>query len=106
MSYVITAHIERRTWYVDGKYLGYKSPFLLDEGQTAKDLTGHFYGDWEGTRYRDGAAIIQADLEREIGYRAMVLKNHPDSPLGEQHCHPIRLDDWGEYRVVTNAVAA
>jgi hypothetical protein len=107
MSIEITARIERRTWYVDGKYVGHQSPFFADDaGITAAEMTGDFYGEWQGTRHRDGKAILEADMQREIEYRRLLLKNHPDSLLGEFYCSPCKLDNWGEYRVVTNAVRA
>lgn len=106
MALKITARIERRTWYVDGKYLGDKAQFVADSGETAKELTGDFYGDWEGTRHFDGAAILAADKAREIEKRDQYLKNWPAAQLGESFCHPCKLGDWGEYRIVTNAAMA
>lgn len=104
MSLQITARIERRTWYVDGKYLGDKAEFVADSGQTAKNLTGDFYGEWEGKRHFDGEAILAVDMAREIEAREMSLKNCPEAQLGERYCHPRKLGDWGEFRIVTNAV--
>lgn len=103
MTLQITARVERRSWYVDGKYLGDKAEFVADSGQTAKELTGNFYGEWEGTRHFDGEAILSADLAREIENRRMLIMNGPDAPLGECFCYPCKLGDWGEYRIVTNA---
>lgn len=103
MSLQITARIERRTWYVDGKYLGDKSPFIADAGETARELTGDFYGEWKGARHFDGAAIVQADMERAIEDRRMQLENHPGAMLGDAFGYPIRLGDWGEYRIITTA---
>ncbi|SED36011.1 hypothetical protein SAMN05216178_6934 [Pseudomonas saponiphila] len=105
MSLQITARIERRTWYVNGQYRGDKSQFILDAGETARELTGDFYGEWQGTRHFDGAAIVQADMDRAIEDRRMLLENHPDSLLGDASGYPIKLGDWGEYRIVTTAVA-
>lgn len=99
----ITARIERRTWYVDGKYVGHSADFLADTGETARELTGDFYGEWQGTRHFDGAAIIQREMAREIDDHQLLLKNHSDLWLGERFCYPCRLGDWGEYRVVTTA---
>ncbi len=104
MALQITARIQRRTWYVDGKYLGDKAEFVEDSGETAKDLTGDFYGEWEGTRHFDGEAILAADMAREIEKRQLWLKNVPGAQLGESCCYPCKLGDWGEFRVVTNAV--
>ncbi len=100
----ITAHIERRTFYVDGKYLGSKAAFLPDRGETAKELTGDFYGEWQGTRHFDGEAIIQQHLSREVENRRLLQVNHPETSQGEMHCYPCRLGNWGEYRIVTNAL--
>jgi hypothetical protein len=104
------ARIERRTWYVNGKYLGNKAPFVVDaDGTTAQELTGDFYGEWVGTRHFDGKQIIADAIAKEISDRAMAAKNHPDSDYfnnGERSGFPIRLKDWGEYRVVTFPVAA
>lgn len=106
MSIQITARIERRTWYVNGQLLGDKSPFIPDAGETARELTGDFYGEWQGTRHYDGAAIVQAQMDREIENRRLLLRNHPDSRLGDAFGYPIKLSDWGEYRIVTTAIAA
>lgn len=103
MDLIITARIERRTWVVDGKYLGDKAPFVADAGETAKDLTGDFYGEWQGTRHFDGEEILNAHIAREIENRRLYLKNWPGSQLGEAACYPCALGDWGEYRVLTNA---
>mgnify|MGYP003385704616 CR=1 FL=1 len=100
---IITARIERRSFYADGKYLGSQSPFTADNGETARDLTGNFFGEWEGSRYFDGSAIVAADIERAINDRRLLLQNHPGAALGEVHNHPIKLGDWGEYRVITSA---
>lgn len=105
MGYQITARVERRTWYVNGKYLGNQSSFAPDAGETARELTGDFYGEWQGTRHFDGVTIVQNDMEQAIKNRLMLLSNHPDSPLGDNVGHPIKLGDWGEYRIVTTAVA-
>ncbi|HFZ8524825.1 hypothetical protein E4188_22650 (plasmid) [Aeromonas media] len=106
MRFQITARIERRTWYVNGEYLGDKSPFVSDAGETARELTGDFYGEWQGTRHFDGVAIVREDMERAIESRLMLLENNPGSPLGDNFGHPIKLGDWGEYRIITTAVAA
>ncbi|WP_043003060.1 hypothetical protein [Comamonas testosteroni] len=106
MELQITARIERRTWYVDGKYLGDKAEFVADSGETAKELTGDFFGEWEGTRHFDGEAILAADMAREIEKRGLYLKNWPAAQLGESFCYPCKLGDWGEFRIVTNAVMA
>lgn len=104
MALQITARIERRTWYVDGKYVGDKAQFHADTGETEKELTGDFYGEWQGARHFDGSAIIKAHLEREIENRRLYLTNWPSAQLGEMPCYPCKLGDWGEYRIVTNAV--
>lgn len=104
MALQITARIERRTWYVDGKYLGDKAAFVEDSGETAKDLTGDFYGEWQGTRHFDGEAILNATINREVENRRLHLTNCPGAQLGEMLCYPCKLGDWGEYRIVTNAV--
>ncbi|KZN20510.1 MULTISPECIES: hypothetical protein [Pseudomonas] len=106
MNIQITARIERRNWYVNGQYLGDKSQFIPDAGETARELTGDFYGEWQGTRHYDGAAIVQENMDRAIEDRRLLLKNHPDSPLGDAFGYPIKLSDWGEYRIVTTASAA
>lgn len=105
MSLKITARIERRTWYVNGTYLGDSSLFVPDAGETARELTGDFYGEWQGTRHFDGAAIVQADMDRAIEDRRMLLENHPGGMLGDAFGYPIKLGDWGEYRIITTAVA-
>lgn len=104
MALQITARIERRTWYVDGNYLGDKAQFNADTGETAKELTGDFYGEWQGTRHFDGEEILNAHIAREIENRRMYLTNWPGARLGEMACHPCKLGDWGEYRIVTSAV--
>ena len=104
MALQITARIQRRTWYVDGKYLGDKAEFVEDSGETAKELTGDFYGECEGARHFDGEAILAEDMAREIENRHLWLKNVPGARLGETYCHPCKLGDWGEFRIVTNAV--
>lgn len=104
MNLQITARIERRTWYVNGQYLGDKSPFIPDSGETARELTGDFYGEWQGTRHFDGSAIMKANLDRAIEDRRMLLENHPKSLLGDAFGYPIKLGDCGEYRIVTIAV--
>jgi hypothetical protein len=106
MNIKITAQIERRTWYVNGKYLGDTSPFVLDAGETARELTGDFYGEWQGTRHFDGAAIVQAHMSRAIEDRRLLLANHPDAALGDAFEYPTKLGDWGEYRITTTAIAA
>ena len=102
----ITARIERRTWYVDGKYLGLTARFVPDAGETARDMTGDFYGEWQGTRHFDGEAILNAHIARSIDSRRLLLANHPSSPLGDAYEYPCRLGDWGEYRIITTATAA
>lgn len=99
----ISARIERRTWYVAGKYLGNKSPWMPDNGETAEELTGHHYGGYEGTRYTDGHAVVKNLQERLISERLMLLHNHPDSPLGDAYSSPVKLQDYGEFRVITTA---
>lgn len=102
---LITARIERRTWYVNGKYLGDHASFVPDAGETARELTGDFYGEWQGTRHYDGDAILAADLARAVENRRMLLANHPGSMLGDACEHPCKLGDWGEYRIITTAQA-
>lgn len=104
MGLEITARIERRSWYKNGKYLGNKAEFELDTGSTAKELTGDFYGEWEGTRHFDGVAILAEHVAREIENRRLYLQNWPDAQLGEMFGYPCKLGDWGEYRIVTTAV--
>lgn len=104
MKLQITAYIESRTWYVDGKYLGEKAQFHADAGETAKLLTGDFYGEWQGTRHIDGKTVIEDNLALEIENRRLLHMNHPETKLCEMPCYPCKLGDWGEYRVVTNAV--
>ncbi|KVV25105.1 hypothetical protein WK78_03175 [Burkholderia cepacia] len=100
----ITARIERRSWYVDGKYLGNTSPWIeVDPSTIGDETTGNFYGEWPGTRFHDGHKSIAEHIEREIENRAMLRRNHPDDPIGERPCYPCPLGDWGEYRVVTIA---
>lgn len=106
MNIQITARVERRTWWVDGQYAGDRSPFVPDTGETARDLTGDRYGEWQGTRHFDGEAILQADIRRAIEARGLLLRNHPDSPLGDASGHPWPILDCGEYRVITTAVVA
>lgn len=106
MKTEITARVERRTWYVDGTYLGEASPFVADVGETAQQLTGDFYGEWSGTRYSDGAVIVQAAQERAIESRRLLLASHPEARLGDAYDFPCKLGDWGEYRIITTAVAA
>ncbi len=104
MALQITARIERRTWYVDGKYLGDKAQFNTDTGETAKELTGDFYGEWQGTRHFDGEEILNAHIAREIENRRLYFTNWSDARLCEMACQPCKLGDWGEYRIVTSAV--
>lgn len=104
MALQITACIERRTWFVDGKYLGDTAQFNADTGETAKELTGDFYGEWQGTRHFDGEEILNAHIAREIENRRLYLTNWPGARLGEMACQPCKLGDWGEYRIVTSAV--
>lgn len=104
MCLQITARVERRTWYVKGQYLGANAAFYPDNGETAKELTGDFYGEWVGTRHFDGEQIVANEIARAIEHRRLLLTNHPDSQLGEQPCYPCRLGDWGEYRIVTTAI--
>jgi hypothetical protein len=100
----ITARIERRTWYVDGKYLGDASPWIeVAPSVIGDDTTGHCYGEWQGTKFHDGHQAIAQHVAREIENRAMLRRNHPDDPVGERFCHPCRLGDWGEYRIITIA---
>lgn len=97
----VTVRLERRTWYVDGKYLGEASPFLpVGVDELAAELTGDFYGEWQGRRHVDGEAVLRADLERAIDYRIAVcgrVAHH-----GAMTHYPVRLSDYGEYRVVTD----
>lgn len=102
--------IERRNWYVGGKYLGDKSPWVEDVGgnATAKSLTGDFFGEWQGRRHFDGRQIVDEAVAREKTNRATGARNHaPDTTDGkwfrsaEIYGSPIALGDWGEYRVVT-----
>ena len=104
MALNFTARIERRTWYVEGKYLGNSAQFHPDFGETAMELTGDFYGEWHGIRHFEGEAIVKAHMEREIENRRLLYKNHSASQPGEMHCHPCKLGNWGEYRIVTNAI--
>lgn len=100
----ITARVERRTWYVDGKYLGDASPWIAVAPSVIGDeTTGNFYGEWVGTRFYDGHKAIAEHIAREIENRRMLRRNHPDDPDGERHCYPCRLADWGEYRIITIA---
>ncbi len=101
VSHQITAYIERRTWYQNGKYLGRSSPCFWNTGETAKELTGHVYGEWQDMRDCDGAAVIRSDLQRAIEDRTLLLENHPDSALGEQHCCLIQLGGWGQEQFAT-----
>jgi hypothetical protein len=99
----VTARIERRTWFVNGKYLGDKSPWIADNGETAKDLTGDFYGEWQGTKHFDGESILKSAMEREIEYRKMYI-NRGICTVGDMYCHPCKLQDWGEYRIITTVI--
>ncbi|MCA8197281.1 hypothetical protein [Burkholderia vietnamiensis] len=102
---IITARVERRSWYVDGKYLGNASPWIeVDPAVIGAETTGNFYGEWQGTRFHDGHKAIAEHIAREIENRAMLRRNHPEDPPGERWCHPCRLGDWGEYVIITNAV--
>lgn len=103
MAMQITARVERRAWYVDGKYVGEKAQFHTDAGETAKELTGDFYGEWQGLRHFNGEAILNGDIAREIENRRLYLTNWPGAQLGEMPCYPCKLSNWGEYRIVTDA---
>ena len=78
--------------------------FNADTGETAKELTGDFYGEWQGTRHFDGEEILNAHIAREIEIRRLYFTNWPGARLGEMACQPCKLGDWGEYRIVTSAV--
>lgn len=94
--------VEIRTWYKDGKYAGAAAPFeLCDTERLATLLTGDRYGEWQGTRHFDGAEIIRNAVESEVNSRIMLISNAGSPETGEITPHPIKLDDWGEYRVVT-----
>lgn len=100
----VSARIERRYWYVDGKYLGNASQFVpVDPFALAAELTGDFYGEWNGARHVDGREVLRGDVERAIDYRLAVFERVVHH--GEQLGHPIRLGDWGEYRIVTDDAA-
>lgn len=104
MNGTITARIERRSWYVDGKYLGDASPWIAVAPCVIGDeTTGDFYGEWQGTRFHDGHKAIAEHVARAIESRAMLRRNHPNDPSGERPDYPCRLGDWGEYRVITIA---
>lgn len=104
MEAKIIARIERRSWYVDGTYLGNASPWIeVDPSVIGKETTGHFYGEWAGTRFYDGHKAIAEHIAREIERRAMLRRNHPTDPDGERLCPPCSLGDWGEYRILTIA---
>ncbi|ABD72161.1 hypothetical protein Rfer_4475 (plasmid) [Rhodoferax ferrireducens T118] len=97
-----TYRIEMRTWYVNGRYLGQASEFsLCDTAYLVELTTGHFYGDWNGTRFRDGAQSLARNLESAVELHDALRRNAgrpPDLPMTH---HPIRLDNWGEYRITT-----
>lgn len=106
MDVLITARVERRAWWIDGKYVGDRSPFVPDAGETARDSTGDRYGEWQGTRRFDDEAILQEDIQRAIANRRLLLRNHPGSRLGDASGPPWPIFNWGEYRIITTAVLA
>lgn len=88
--------IEIRTWFVGGKYLGRQSPFVLcDTVDLAERLTGDFAG----------VEIIRNAVDAETSRREAMVSNGNSPATGEITPYPIKLDDWGEYRVVTLGVA-
>lgn len=95
----ILTRIEWRTWYVDGKYLGNKSPWMpADRAALAKERTGNFYGEYSGTRFHDGEKELVDHEKRCIelhscnAYKEKAVMVHTPIPRG----------DWGEYRFVTS----
>ena len=79
--YHVTARLESRNWWVDGKYLGDESPFK--QATTTPEL--------------------KAIMEQEIQNRLLMLKNDRNAVLGEKKGHPMRVGDWGEVRIITHA---
>lgn len=97
MTLQITARIERRSWYVDGKYLGNKAEFVADSGETAKELTGDFYGEWVGARHIDGEAILSADHTR-YWKPLPCQKAQPGMPFWESNgSAALRFNDQGKH---------
>jgi hypothetical protein len=80
----ITARIEMRTWYVKGKYVGDKAEWVTVEP------TANIY------------VMLLPTAEREIENRRLMIEN-ANGGMGERHCHPCELGDWGQYRIVTIA---
>jgi hypothetical protein len=99
----ITARIEQREWFINGKYVGASAPWREADIQALEaEMTGNFHGEWQGTRHFDGKQILANDIARSIENRRLTHKNHPDWPTGEHPEYPIRRSDWGEYRIITN----
>ena len=99
-GYEVTARIEYRTWFEDGVYLGDDANFIPDNGYVARCLTGDFYGEWQGTRHFDGDKIISDEIELEVRNRAMLMKTMY-ARTGDVYCYPVKLSDYGEYRIIT-----
>lgn len=95
------ARIEARTWYESGKYLGSAAPWrIADRAALEAEMTGDFFGDWAGTRRRDGAAIVAREITRALEAHASPLW---DNRMGEVTHSPLPRGDSGEWRIVTEA---
>jgi len=98
--------VESRTWYVGGKYLGQAAPFLLCEvADVVRSTTGHYYGEYQGTRFVDGALGLRNTVDRETAMQARLIHNAGYDPAREFHGFPYPLADWGEMRIVTLGLA-
>lgn len=80
MGFYVTARVEVRHWYVGGVYLGDASPFVPAS-----------------------AGGFEKHLVRAIENRRMMLEN-AGGILGDKKDYSISLGDWGEARIITNAV--
>ena len=98
--------VESRTWFVGGKYLGRDAPFLLCEvADVVRSTTGHYYGEWQGTRFVDGADGLRNTVDRETAMQERLIRNAGYDPAREFHGFPYPLADWGEMRIVTFGLA-
>lgn len=92
-----TASVEIRTWFKGGKYQG-------------KDVTWEKLGPDTLTpeAFKAAAPVISSVARQHIQSReeAMAFRT-PESHDWEYYsnanlaCYPVRLDDWGEFRVIT-----
>lgn len=94
--------VEMRTWFSNGKYEGPSAKFVpCDTEMLAADLTGNFYGEWQGTRHHDGAEILRNVIHQATNNRSMLIFGGMSPATGDISDYPIRLETWGEMRVVT-----